>query len=243
MRDKDGWDLTQKQRKRYLESFKLLCSTQGKDPVGIVPPRVNLEDLKLCTILSHPEIPDNSKASGSEQNKSTTYSRQIQDNVSRGTIAKNYTNVSRETLKPKTRKEWREQEEIYKWTQKHPLLGGHVMMIGNEGRRTVVQAAVAKRMGLLPGSSDLFIARPVMPYAGLWLEVKQNRSYSTSERKKDSWLRQEGFQARMRSAGYAACFCFGAEDGIKKIMTYLEKKNDQTRVEMLQEGIIRCSHE
>jgi hypothetical protein len=207
MRDKDGWDLTKKQREKYLESIKMLYGGESKGQVGIVPPRLNLEDLGVQHYVSPnaarlvfgscPEIPGNSKVH---------------------TVPK----VPRGTTKTKTRKEWREQEDIYRWSQMIQTLRGHVMMIGNEGRRTVVQAAVAKRMGLLAGSSDLFVALPVTPYAGLWLEVKQNRSYSMSERKKDSWQRQEAFQARMRSVGYAATFAFGAEHGIKIIKRYME---------------------
>ncbi len=214
MRDKEGWDLTKKQRETYLANVKMLYGSPSKGQVGIVPPRINLEDLEVqhfvppnsarLVLGSCPEIPGNSKVD-SEAPKASSKPQ-----------------VPRGTPKQKTRKEWREQEDIYRWSQMMQPLRGHVMMIGNEGRRTVVQAAVAKRMGLLAGSSDLFVARPVGPYAGLWLEVKQNRSYSMSERKKDSWLRQEAFQARMRSVGYAATFAFGAEHGIKIIKRYME---------------------
>lgn len=196
MRDKDGWDLTKKQREKYLEATKLLYAPLRKDYAGNVAPRVSVADLKLCAISSHPEIPDSSLQHGGSK-------------------------VPRRTLKPKHRKEWREQEEIYRWTQLNYLLKGFVMMIGNEGRRNVVQAAVAKRMGLLAGSSDLFIARPAGKFCGLWLEVKQAREYAISERKKETWVRQEAFQARMRSVGFAARFAFGAENGIKIIQSYL----------------------
>lgn len=199
MRDKDGWDLAKKQTERYLYNVKMLYGYPDKGQVGIVPPRVSMADLGLM----HEKPLFRDVASPSQCHGSSP-------------------KVPRGTLKPKTRKEWREQEDIFRWTQMMQPLQGHVMMIGNEGRRTVVQAAVAKRMGLLAGSSDLFVARPITPYAGLWLEVKQNRSYSMSERRKDSWLRQESFQARMRSAGYAATFAFGAEHGINIIKRYME---------------------
>ncbi len=97
------------------------------------------------------------------------------------------------------------------------------MMIGNEGRRTVVQGAIAKSMGLLPGASDLLIARCCGPYAGLFMEVKQAREYSDSEKRTEHWLRQEAFQARMRAAGYATCFAFGCGHGITLITHYLAK--------------------
>lgn len=136
-------------------------------------------------------------------------------------------NVPRGTSKPDKPvplREWREQEALYAWTQGLPMLRGHVMSLGNEQRRDVVRAAVAKRMGLLAGASDLFIARPLGRYAGFWLEMKQNRHYSASERRTVTWLRQEAFQERMRSAGYAAAFAFGCDDGVRLISLYLESK-------------------
>ncbi len=200
MRDKNGWNLTKKQREKHLETIKLFYAPLRKGYVGIVAPQVCIEDLGL----THEKL----KASGREE-------------VTQGLCHGSSPNVSRGTLKPKHRKEWKEQEEIYRWTQLNHLLKGFVMMIGNEGRRTMIQAAVAKRMGLLAGSSDLFIARPAGKYCGLWLEVKQSREYTLSERKKDTWLRQEAFQERMRSVGFAARFAFGAERGIKTIQAYL----------------------
>ncbi len=136
------------------------------------------------------------------------------------------TNVPRRTsknfkLKVQTRKEWREQVDIYQWTQTQEVLRGFTMKFDNEGRRNVVQAAVAKRMGLLAGVSDLFIARPAGRFCGLWIEVKQNREYTPSERRSETWKRQEAFQARMRSVGFACRFAFGAEDGIKIIRSYI----------------------
>lgn len=128
---------------------------------------------------------------------------------------------TRAAAKPKPRKEWREQEDIYKWTQMNQSLRGHVMMIGNDAKRNVVQAAVSRRMGLLAGASDLFIAKPVGQYAGLWLEVKQAREYTKSQKSTDHWKRQQEFQDRMRKAGYAADFAFGAEHGIMIIGKYL----------------------
>lgn len=200
MRDKEGWNLTQKQREKYLQSVKMLYSTQSKGSVGIVAPRVSLEVLGL----SH------EKLSGRK-------------GVSQGLVHGSSPKVPRGTPKPKHRKEWREQADIYQWSQTVFALRGHVMKFDNEGRRSVVQAAVAKRMGLLAGVSDLFVARPCGPYAGLWMEVKQARIYTPAERKKESWVRQEAFQNRMRVAGYAACFAFGAEHGIKLLRHYLDK--------------------
>lgn len=211
MRDNDGFSYTQKQRKRYLESIKLLYGTPQKTPIGIVQPRLNLEDLGL--VHEKPEQKRLCKAQGLDQGQLSISGT----NVPRGTRG------AHKTKTPRTRKEWREQEDIYKWTQTVQSLRGHVMMIGNEGRRSLASAAVAKRMGLLSGVSDLFIAKPIGIYHGLWVEVKRNCTYTPAQRCTDHWKRQEAFQQRMRSVGYAATFAFGAEDGIKKIQEYLNK--------------------
>jgi hypothetical protein len=203
MQDKDGWRLSQKQAKQYLGAVKMLYGSPDKDPVGIVPPRANLEVLGLP--LEKP-----------------SQERLCREGVGQAQLAIANGNVTRSPSNPKGRKEWREQEDIYRWTQTVQLLKGHVMMIGNEGRRTVVQSAVAKRMGLLSGASDLFIAKPVGIYHGLWVECKQNRKYTPSERSTDHWKRQEAFQDRMRAVGYKAAFAYGADDGIKIIQTYLD---------------------
>lgn len=119
------------------------------------------------------------------------------------------------------RKEWREQADIYQWCQTQECLRGFVMKIDNEGRRNVIQAAVAKRMGLLAGVSDLFVARPAGQFYGLWLEVKQAREYTPVQRRSETWKRQEAFHARMRSVGFACGFAFGAQHGIKILKAYI----------------------
>jgi hypothetical protein len=215
MRDKNGFRLSQKRSKQYLEAVGMLYGPPKKGSVEIVPPRVNLEDLALKHDVLHGSVtvpehyaPISCAGTGRGLGGETP---RAAHKVPRGT-----------STKQKVRKEWREQAEIYAWTQTVQTLQKMVMMIGNESRRNVVQAAVARRMGLLAGSSDLFIARPVEPYAGLWIECKQNREYTKAERSTDHWKRQEAFQERMRSVGYAAAFAFGAEHGIKIIKRYME---------------------
>lgn len=119
------------------------------------------------------------------------------------------------------RKEYFEQVDTYLWTQTQDILRGYVMKIGNEGKRTIAQGAMQKQLGLLRGASDLFIARPFGKYHGMWIEMKQDREYTASERAKDSWIAQEEFQSRMRSVGYYACFAFGVRDAIDLIIEYI----------------------
>lgn len=74
---------------------------------------------------------------------------------------------------------------------------------------------------MCPGASDLFLAWPTSQFCGLWLEVKQARTYPTSERKKSSWQAQELFIERMRRVGYAGYFVFGWEHGKEVVEDYL----------------------
>lgn len=196
MREKERWNLSHKSRQKYLEAAKLLYGRHdnGSEPIAL--PAASQTVLRLSVVEEPAEKPPAVTAQG---------------RVPRGTCR----------LKAPRRKEWREQADIYQWTQTQEVLRGFVMKFDNEGRRSVAQAAVAKRMGLLAGVSDLFVARPSGRFCGLWLEVKQAREYTPSERRSETWKRQEAFQERMRSAGFAARFAFGAEDGIKIIRSYV----------------------
>ena len=132
-------------------------------------------------------------------------------------------NVPRRTLQDafETPKEWQEQCIVIEWVNLQPLLRGYVIKIGNEGRRTPQQGAFAKRLGLLPGASDLFVARPAGGFHGLFIEMKQHRDYSPSEKRSPSWLAQAEFMRRMQSAGFAATFAFGADQAIQFIKSYI----------------------
>ncbi len=131
---------------------------------------------------------------------------------------------SRALLRVPHTPEWREQADFVKWCAAVPAIKDVVINIRNEGKRDVVQAAIAKRMGLCRGASDIFIARPSAGRHGLFLEFKQNRAYSPSERAKPSWVSQRTFIARMRAMGYGAAFAYGCEDAIRITRLYLEQQ-------------------
>jgi hypothetical protein len=76
-------------------------------------------------------------------------------------------------------------------------------------------------MGMRKGASDLFLAIPVYPEHGYWLEVKQNRKYTPSEMRTPTWLGQEAFMKDMRYMGYRADFVYGWEHGKLLIEKYL----------------------
>jgi hypothetical protein len=118
-------------------------------------------------------------------------------------------------------KEWQEQVALVEWLRYHPQLKKLFLKNDNEGKRTPAQGFQAKRMGLRPGASDLFIAWPTMLHPGLWLEVKRNKRYTKSEMSTPSWLAQIEFIEDMKSVGYAGEFCYGWIDGKRIIESYL----------------------
>lgn len=117
-----------------------------------------------------------------------------------------------------------EQKDFVRWCATVPILEDSIVGSGNAGKRNVIQATEAKRMGLCPGAADLFIALPVGASHGLWMEFKQARHYPPHERAKAHMRRQEAFLERMKQRGYAAEFAFGFEDGVRIATLYLEGK-------------------
>jgi hypothetical protein len=118
--------------------------------------------------------------------------------------------------------EHQEQRALVKWLSLHPVLKDCYMKNNNEGKRTEAQTWGLKQLGLRPGVSDLFIAHPTRTYHGLWLEVKRNMSYPPSSRKTQTWVQQQEWVERMRSAGYEAKFCYGWEEGRQIVEDYLK---------------------
>lgn len=232
MRDKNGWNLTKKQRETYLDNVKMLYGPPSQGSVGFVPPRVSMEDLGLTHeeppvlvmppnavdlvfgfVSSHPPLDSPKQERLGREGVEPDPCQGSDVEVPRGT---------RKPAKSKARKEWREQADVVKWCKKHPLIAEDVIRIENERKRNMAQAYVARMMGLHSGATDLFISYPSSGYHGLWLEMKQDRNYTASDRRKSSWVAQEKFMDRKRKQGYAAAFAFGAEQGIEIISRYLD---------------------
>lgn len=108
-----------------------------------------------------------------------------------------------------------------KWLSFHPTVRNFFCKNNNEGVRTAGQGWNLKLMGLRSGVSDLFIYYPTATYHGLWLEVKRNKRYTPSERLTDTWIAQEDFIKSVKSVGYEAKICYGVDDGIEIIESYL----------------------
>lgn len=95
----------------------------------------------------------------------------------------------------------------------YPNIALHTLHIGNERKATHFAGYMMKRMGVLKGASDLFMAYPVGIYHGLFIEVKSMRGKPTVE--------QRAFIDRMRAVGYRAEICYGAEQVINTMKSYL----------------------
>jgi hypothetical protein len=96
----------------------------------------------------------------------------------------------------------------------HPNIALYTMHIGNERKSTPYAGAIMKRMGILKGASDIFMAWPNKGYHGMFIEVKSRTGKLTKE--------QAEFLNRMELVGYYIAVCYGAEDVIDTMKFYLQ---------------------
>ncbi len=95
----------------------------------------------------------------------------------------------------------------------HPKIALHTLHIGNERKATYYAGYIMKRMGVLRGASDIFMAWPSGGFHGLFVEVKSKRGRPSPD--------QLAFIERMRSVGYKAEVCYGAEEVINTMQQYI----------------------
>ena len=96
---------------------------------------------------------------------------------------------------------------------KHPIVAEHTLHIGNERKTSPYAGYIMKRMGVMKGASDLFIAWPREPYHGLFIEIKSEKGKPTQS--------QLDFMGRMTKVGYRTALCYGAEEVMATITEYL----------------------
>jgi hypothetical protein len=120
------------------------------------------------------------------------------------------------TNKPKTT-EAQEQKSLIEWAKwqegRYPELK-MLMHIPNEGKRSKRYGAELKRMGLKAGFPDLGLLVPNKKYAGLFIELKADKTKSMTKEQKE-WLE------KLNSYGYKAVRCNGSEEAIQIIKKYL----------------------
>lgn len=92
-------------------------------------------------------------------------------------------------------------------------IADYMPAIPNGGKRNRFEAYRLKQAGVIPGVSDLFLAYPVGPYHGMWLELKARGGRLTDLQR--NWLEL------MRSVGYHAVCCEGFDEARLAIERYL----------------------
>lgn len=95
----------------------------------------------------------------------------------------------------------------------HPNIALHTLHIGNERKASYYAGYIMKRMGVLKGASDLFMAWPSGGFHGLFIEVKSKIGRPSAE--------QKAFLQRMKDVGYRAEICYGAEEVINTMKEYI----------------------
>lgn len=112
------------------------------------------------------------------------------------------------------------QEALCQWAKLQPVLQDYFIYIPNEGKRTKRVGAKFKRMGLLAGASDNFIAIPMGMKHGLWLELKAPKPFGRPPTE-----RQARFLKHMEMQGYATAVCYGWPEARDTIIYYLTESN------------------
>jgi hypothetical protein len=100
----------------------------------------------------------------------------------------------------------------------HPKIAEHTLHIGNERKASYFAGYIMKKMGVLKGASDLFMAWPSGGFHGLFIEVKSKIGRPSPE--------QKAFIQRMRDVGYKAEICYGADEVINTMKYYIGLKRD-----------------
>jgi hypothetical protein len=95
------------------------------------------------------------------------------------------------------------------WNTKLPFIH-----IGNERKCSWDYGKKLKRMGVLPGVSDIFMPRANKTYHGLWIELKIKPNKPTENQIK--------FLNQMLSEGYDACVCYTFDETISVIKRFYE---------------------
>lgn len=99
-----------------------------------------------------------------------------------------------------------EQARVVTWAKWQPRPNG--------GSRHRVEAARLKAEGVKRGMPDLFLAIPCEGHHGLFIEMKRKKGGRVSDA-------QNVMIDRLNAEGYQTCVCYGADEAITAIKTYL----------------------
>lgn len=113
--------------------------------------------------------------------------------------------------------ESQEQQALFRWWRlfQPKLAPGRVMYaIPNGGRRDAVTGARLKAEGVLAGVPDVFLAAPMPPHAGLYIEMKRRTGGRATPA-------QQAMLATLEASGYAVAVCYGWREAADEIVRYL----------------------
>lgn len=115
------------------------------------------------------------------------------------------------------RKEEQLQIAFFEWAKwqegRYPELG-RMHHIPNGGKRTKVEAAIFKAMGVKSGVPDVFLPAPRGIYHGLYIEFKSDSGKTSSN--------QDELLVSLQEAGYFVCVLNSLEKAIDITKRYLE---------------------
>ena len=115
--------------------------------------------------------------------------------------------------------EHEQQRILFEWAEwqknKYPELE-MLIAVPNGGKRDIVTAVRLKQTGTKAGFPDIFLFCPRGAYSGLAIELKVKPNKPTEKQK--WWLEN------LRKQNYAAHVCYGADEAINVIETYLSGK-------------------
>lgn len=122
-----------------------------------------------------------------------------------------------------SRTETSEQQAVIEWSLwnmgKYPELK-MLNHTANEGKRSAVNGAILKSMGLSPGFPDLSLHCPKGLYHALHIEMKRDRKSRVSK-EQEEWI------SNLNYYGYYAVICYSADDAIKILEQYLKLKPNE----------------
>lgn len=107
-----------------------------------------------------------------------------------------------------------EQIKLFEFLRLHPLLKDLAFMIPNEGKRSPVLGRLFKRMGMRPGTPDVFIPYPTKTHHGLFIELKYGKNKPSPAQSK--------FLELLNQQGYKAVVCWSADEAIDCVVGYLK---------------------
>jgi len=103
-----------------------------------------------------------------------------------------------------------EQIKVVEWVKQNTNL--KLIYIPNDGKRSPTLGRILKRMGLYPGTSDIFMPQSNGKHHGLWIELKVHPNKPTKL--------QLSFLDDMHSLGYGCAIAYGAEEAIDCIKAF-----------------------